>query len=189
MMRNKVTVLATIILTVWVISCSEGIHTSSWKAKGVDLKKYKTYAWVAPGDTALNGRRDDKLFAGTIQNAADNELRKKGMVMDVNSPDAVFMFDTHLEDRLKYSQSPTLTMGVGFGGPGYYVGGYAPVAGGQITASPYKEGFLVIEMFDLKTKQSVWRGYANKSLDDSSDITAIIQTAVHNIFVYLPIKH
>lgn len=176
-------------------SCSNGIHTSSWKAKGVDLKAYKSYAWVVPGDSVLGRRRDDKLYGGTIQYLADTELKAKGMVVNTQQPDAVFMFDTRLEDHVQYSQSPSVSVGVGvgspgyYGGPGYYVGGMVPVAGGDITATYYKQGTLVIEMYDLKTQKLLWRGTASKDLDQSTDINYTLTKAIHDLFIYLPIKH
>ena len=168
-------------------SCSNGIHTSSWRAKGVDLKKFKSYAWLAPGDSALNTRRDDKLYAGTIQAVANESLKHKGMILKSDNPDAIFMFDTRLEDHMKYTQSPTLSVGVGYGGPGYYVGGMAPVAGGEITAEAYQKGMLIIEMYDVQTRELVWRGTAASALDYRSDIVAIIRKAVKDLFIYLPI--
>ncbi len=176
-------------------SCAEGIHTSSWKAKGVDLKAYKSYAWVAPGDSALGSRRDDKLFGGTIQTVADGELKAKGFVVNTQAPDAVFMFDTRLEDHVRYTQSPSVSVGFGvgspgyYGAPGYYMGGMVPVAGGDVTASYYKQGTLVIEMYDLKTSKLLWRGWASKELDETTDINYLLRKAIHDIFIYLPVKH
>lgn len=180
-----------------LVSCSSSTKTSSWKAKGVDLKPYKSYAWLAPGDTTLGLRRDDKLYAGTIQQAADAELQKKGMVVDTQNPDAVFIFDTRLEDHVRYSQSPTVSVGVGvgvgapgyYGGPGYYMGGSVPVAGGEITADYYKQGTLIIDMYDLKTNKLLWRGFAKKDIDYTTDMDYTLRKAIHDIFIYLPIKH
>ncbi len=184
-----------LILLALLSGCSSGIHTSSWKAKGVDLKAYKSYAWVVPGDTTLGHRRDDKLYGGSIQYLADTELKAKGMTVDTQGPDAVFMFDTRLEDHVRYSQSPTVSVGFGvgapgyYGGPGYYMGGSVPVAGGEVTANYYKQGTLVIEMYDLKTQKLLWRGWAMKDLDYSTDMDYTLRKAIHDIFVYLPIKH
>jgi len=183
------------VLALFVLGACGGIKTSSWTAKGVNLKGYKSYAWVVPGDSTLGHRRDDKLYAGTIQYVADTELKAKGMVVDTNQPDAVFMFDTRLEDHVRYSQSPTVSVGFGvgspgyYGGPGYYMGGMVPVAGGEVTANYYKQGTLVIEMYDLKTNKLLWRGWATKELDYSTDMDYTIRKAVHDIFIYLPIKH
>ena len=184
------------ITSIVACSCSSELKTSSWRAKGVDLKQYKSYAWLAPGDTSFNRRRDDKLFAGTIQQASDTELQGKGMVANTTSPDAVFIFDTHLEDHVNYTQSPSVSVGVGvgmapgyYGGPGYYMGGMVPVAGGEVTANYVKQGTLIIEMYDLKTNKLVWKGWGSKELDYTSDVNYILRKAIHNIFIYLPIKH
>jgi hypothetical protein len=136
----------------------------------------------------LSMRRDDKLFAGTIYHFANLELKKKGMTLVNQHPQAVFIFDTQTQDRFKYTQSPTLNVGVAYGGPGYFVGGMAPVAGGNITAIPYKEGTLIIEMFDVRSRQLVWRGWAQAALNDTSDLNRILQRATREIFVRLPVK-
>lgn len=194
-MSIKSEVFLFVLITVLLTSCASGYQTQSWKAKGVDLKSYKSYAWVVPGDTVLGHRRDDKLYGGTIQSVADSELKAKGMTVDTQQPDAVFMFDTRLEDHVRYTQSPTVSVGFGvgspgyYGGPGYYMGGMVPVAGGDVTANYYKQGTLVIEMYDLKTQKLLWRGWATKDIDYSTDMDYTLRKAIHDIFIYLPIKH
>jgi hypothetical protein len=69
------------------------------------------------------------------------------------------------------------------------MGGTVPVAGGEITESYYKQGTLLISMYDLKTQKELWRGWAKKELDYSTDMDYTIRKAIHDIFVYLPIKH
>jgi hypothetical protein len=184
-----------LMLVILLSACSSGIHSSNWRAKGVDLKAYKSYAWMVPGDTVLGHRRDDKLYGGSIQYLADAELKAKGMTVDTHNPDAVFMFDTRLEDHVRYSQSPSVSVGVAvaspayYGGPGYYVGGVVPVAGGEVTASYYKQGTLIIEMYDLKTHKLLWRGWASTDIDYATDMDYTLRKAIKDIFVYLPIKH
>ena len=133
--------------------------------------------------------RKDKLFAGTIYLYANEELKKKGMVMVKSKPDVVFMFDTQVEDHMRYTQSATLSVGVGYGGPGYYVGGSVPVAGGKITEVPYQEGRLIIEMFDARSGKILWRSWAQKTLDYKSDLNIIIKNAMKDMMYTLPIKH
>lgn len=177
-------------------SCGAGIKTSSWKANGVNLKDYQSYAWIAPGDSTLGHRRDDKLYAGTIQHFADEELKNKGFKVDNQNPQAVFMFDTRLEDHVRYTQSPTVGVGVAvvgnpgyYGAPSYYMGGMIPVAGGDVTTSYYKQGTLIIEMYDLKTSKLLWKGWASKDIDETTDVNYLLQKAIHDIFFYLPVKH
>ena len=126
----------------------------------VDFNKFKTYAWLAPGDSVLNRYRSDKLYAGAINLAANQALATIGLKQDAENPDAIFMYYTGVEEITKYSQSPTLSVGVGVAGPGYYVEGSAPVAGGKITATTVEDGTMKFVMYDTETKKwygRVWR--------------------------------
>ena len=82
-----------------------------------DFKKFKTYAWLAPGDSVLNRYRSDKLYSGYIVHSANKELASRGLKVDTLKPDAIFLFYTTVEEITTYSQSATLSMGVGVAGP------------------------------------------------------------------------
>ncbi|GAA0878652.1 DUF4136 domain-containing protein [Algoriphagus jejuensis] len=172
-----------------LFSCGTIMQTYSYKAKGVDLDTYKTYAWVNLEHFVDENKEGEKRYARYILELANAELVKKGFVLDVENPDAVFQFDTKIENKIQYSQSPTVSVGVGFGGPGYYVGGAMPVSGGQITQSSYEEGVLSVEMFEPKTGKLVWRGWAQEEISFETDIEADLKMAVRNIFMKLPVKH
>lgn len=154
----------------------------------IDFKKFKTYAWLAPGDSALNSYRDDKLYAGAITLAANQELNRRGLQKVDLNPDAVFIFYTGVEEITQYSQSPTLSIGVGVAGPGYYVAGSAPVAGGKITATTIEDGTLKFVMYDTDTKRIVWTGMINKKFKMSDDIEKIIMDYTVKIFKKYPVK-
>lgn len=153
-----------------------------------DFKKYKTYAWLAPGDSVFNRRRHDKLYGGTIMYAANQELKSRGMSMDTLNPDAIFLFYTQVDEKTKYSQSAILSVGVGVAGPGYYAYGSAPVAGGKITASIEDDGTLTFDMYDMKTRSLVWSGGVNKTFSPKDDVENIIGDYTKKIFKKLPIK-
>ena len=153
-----------------------------------DFKKFRTYAWLAPGDSVLNRYRNDKLYCGYITYAANQELQSRGLKMDTLRPDVIFVFKTSVEEFTRYSESPTLSVGVGVAGPGYYVAGYTPVAGGKITASTEEDGALSYDMYDTSTKKLVWTGRADKTFKMSDDIEKIIFDVTEKIFKKLPIK-
>lgn len=153
-----------------------------------DFAKFKTYAWLAPGDSVLNRYRSEKLYAGYITYAANQELKSRGLKSDTLKPDAIFVFNTGVNEVTKYSQSPTLSVGVGVGGPGYYVGGSVPVAGGNITATTVEDGTLSYDMYDTQTGKLVWTASTRKTFKMSDDIQQILGIATKNIFKKLPIK-
>lgn len=154
----------------------------------VDFKKFKTYAWLAPGDSVLNRYRSEKLYAGAISLAANQALETIGLKQDAENPDAIFMYYTGVEEITKYSQSPTLSVGVGVAGPGYYVAGSAPVAGGKITATTVEDGTMKFVMYDTQTKKMVWSGMANKTFKMSDDLEKIVMDYTTKVFKKYPIK-
>jgi len=181
----------TILLVAFVVSLVSSLQAQSVKSDydtKTDFKKFKTYAWLAPGDSVLNRYRSDKLYSGYIVHSANLELSGRGLKMDTLRPDAVFMFFTTVEEITTYSQSPTLSLGLGVAGPGYYVAGYAPVAGGKITVSTEGEGMLKYMMFDTATGKVIWNGLVEKKFKLTDDIEKIISDYTAKIFKKYPVK-
>lgn len=178
-----------LVLLCTMMACSSMMKTYSYKSKGVDLKEYKTYAWVNLEHFVDENKAGEKRYARYILDLANEKLLEKGFKLDVENPDAVFQFDTRIENRVSYSQSPTVSVGVGFGGPGYYVGGAMPVSGGQVTQNNYEEGILTIEMYEPKTGKLIWKGWAEEPIHFETDIEADLKKAVSHIFMTLPVKH
>lgn len=195
-MTHGFKLLLCIVSAVTFYSCS-GIKVSISKGDPDELKKYKTYAWIAPGDTALNTRRDDKMYAGLIQKLANQELQDKGMKIDNQNPDAVFMFDTRIEDKSASRNNPTTAAPYGYGyggytygytGSAYYSGAYNPMHGLESSVMIVEEGTLSYSMFDRQTGKLLWKGSAAKTLKPKTNIEATIKKATRFIFAKLPIK-
>ena len=166
--------------------CAQSVKSD--KNTKTDFRKFKTYAWLAPGDSVLNRYRAEKLYGGYIMHSANRELASKGLKMDTLKPDAIFVFYTSVEEITVYSQSATLSVGVGVAGPGYYVSGYAPVAGGKITESTEEDGMLKYVMFDTQTKEMVWTGMVEKRFKLTDDVEKIISDYTNKIFKKYPQK-
>lgn len=109
-------VLCTVALASY--TCKVKVFTSY--DKKTDFSNYKTFAWIAPYDTVINMHRKDKPYGNYIVKVCDQELFKKGMVLDTVNPDVVFMFDTRLNETIEYKQSPVTSVGVAVYAPAYY---------------------------------------------------------------------
>ncbi len=182
-----------LLLAFFLVSCG-GIQIDSTQTKGVDLRKYKTYAWGKPGnpehDPNQEVRKDNKKpYAGLIKRLANEELLKKGFVLDTLQPDAIFVFNSRVEERITYSQGNVNT-GYGYDGMGYYGGGYyTPVGVGRSSHHAYEEGMLYVDMLDTKTRTPLWGGWAKKKLTAKSDVEADVRSAVKQIFSRLKVNH
>ena len=165
-----------------------GQSVKSDRNTSTDFKKFTTYAWLAPGDSVLNRYRADKLFGGYIVHVANQELRSRGLTLDTLRPHAIFVFYTDVQEITTYSQSATLSLGVGVAGPGYYISGSAPVAGGKITASTEQDGMLKYVMYDTETQKIVWTGMVEKTFKATDDVEKIIGDYTAKIFKKYPVK-
>ena len=195
--KNIPTLSVVLLSLILLASCSGSLKVSSYKKPETNFSSYKTYAWIAPGDSTLNSRRDDKVYAGFIQHSANDELKKKGMILDNKNPDVIFIFDTKIDEREELRRTPAVS-GSGYGGyagytygysgPGYYLGDSAPIYGGGLASISVEEGTLMYSMYNRKG-DLLWRGSGVKTLTAKTNIEKTIKGATRSIFSKLPIKH
>ena len=108
---------------------------------------YKTYSWVK-GTTAPNPLNDQRLHA-----SVDQRLAARGLTQTAASPDLVVT--THVTTQEHRELVPT-----GFAyGPWW--GGY-----GGAYVDTMVEGTLILDFYDAKTKQMVWRGVATATASE-----------------------
>jgi hypothetical protein len=184
--RNLKSSLSISLIVLLLLSCSGGLKISSNLSKGVDLKKYKTFAWSKPENRDHESRNDDKIYSGLILQLANEELLKRGLALDTLNPDAIFIFDTRVEEGMTYSRGVPEYTGFGYNGFGYYNSYYTP---GHVKQSEIETGMLYIDMLDAKTKVPIWGGWAEKKLSAKSDGEAIVRSAVKGIFSKMPLKN
>ncbi|MDZ7648187.1 MAG: DUF4136 domain-containing protein [Cytophagales bacterium] len=126
-----------IFLLIVLLGACAGLQVDSAQTKGVTLEKYKTYAWGKPGDPDNDpnykpGKESKKMYGGLIKRLADEELLKKGFKLDTLQPDAIFAFNSRVEENLSVSHSNITEADYYGSGFGYYSSGYyspARVAG------------------------------------------------------------
>lgn len=117
-----------------------------------DFSTLKAYQWMpATGNAA-----SDELLVGRIRNAVDSQLQAKGHTLATDNPD--FLIAMQLSGRSTYGGSTGVGMSVGIP-----VGsrGRISVGGGKSKAIEKKEGTLVLDFLDAKTKSLAWRGTAS----------------------------
>jgi len=194
---KQILIFSSFALTILLTSCTGGMNTFSDYDKGVDLNKYKSFAWTTPGyaDDSPQNQQMTASYNKLIMNGSNDILKKKGMVLDTTNPDAIFKFSGGLDKKTAYSQSPTVSVGVAvaspyyYGGGGYYGGVSVPVSGGKVTEHRADEAFIYIQMFDTKTKALLWTGGARKTIDNSADTQKNLILALQAIYSNLKIKH
>jgi hypothetical protein len=134
----------------------------------VDFSKYKTYAFTRE---SIDGVQLDQLNSDRIFRAFEKELAAKGLTKSDN-PDVMINLHLKTQQRVQAVANTTST-GMGMGGMGGMgMGGWGMGGMGMgmgmsqttINYNEYTDGTMFVTMYDLSTKQLVWRGIGTKTL-------------------------
>ena len=136
----------------------------------IDFSQYKTFAFR---DSAEDLRDSNQLGHTRVQNAIRRQMTggDLGATAVLEDPDLWVTYHTSEKDEIRVNQT-TVGMGYGSGwyGSRWRYGGYwgSPYGGSYTTSvSTYTKGTLVIDIWDAKREQMVWRGIATDVLPSS----------------------
>jgi hypothetical protein len=179
----------TIALIAWVglVGACATISTGSHYDETNNFGLYETFSWIDenPYINDASSVRVDPLTQSKIQNAIQDKLEQKGysFVEDRDNADFVLAYVVGTREKIRISSYP-----VGYRGSwGWHVHGSHYYVH-EYTQHSYTEGTLSIDIFDGKTKQPVWHGWAEKSITESDrkDPSAIIKEGVAKLLESFP---
>ena len=104
--------------------------------------------------------------------------------MPPDVPDMVVAYSVGSEDKVRVHQSPGRTVTAYPYGGRYHYGAWHSTS--SVSVQQYTEGTLSIELYDSKTEQAVWVGWASKRLSRSDDSRTVITEAVSKILQEFP---
>jgi len=118
-----------------------------------NFSQYKTYSWeeIKPANSLWDTR---------IKNAVDAQLQAKGWTQVASGGDVCIV-----AVKTTQTQRTLQTFYDGFGG-GWRWRGFGGMGEATTTEQDYKEGTLVVDLYDAKTKQLIWRGSAEDTLSN-----------------------
>jgi Domain of unknown function (DUF4136) len=120
-----------------------------------NFSQYKTYSWQAI-------KPENSLWDARIKSAVDAQLAAKGWTqVDSGGDISVVAIKT------TQTQRTLQTFYDGFGG-GWRWRGFGGMGQSTTTEQDYKEGTLVVDLYDAKTKQLIWRGSAQDTVSDKA---------------------
>lgn len=178
---------AVLILAASLSACS-AIRTGAHYDLTSNFSGYRSYSWIAANPLILGSGRQSSISPLTqshITRVIAAELQRKGFVF-ADSPDEAdfivcFTLGTRAGiDARSYPVAYQGTWGWHLYGRHYYTN--------QVHHRSYTEGTLSIDIFDGKSKQPVWHGWASKTISDANrqKPTPIIKKAVAQVFEQFP---
>jgi hypothetical protein len=163
------------------------------------LSNYNTFAYLPNTNAEVEGDmyNDENINTGIVE-AVKTNLTQNGFELERSNPDLLILLSTATDREVGTTTDPVYatypyTTGVTtispYYGSNYYYGygGYNNVIGYDTDTYSYKEGTLVINLIDRKTKNTVWKGVATDAIYDQTSPGAIRQM-VNDIFEKFPGK-
>ena len=137
----------------------------------VDFSNYKTFAWAETEETSV--KDSDPMMHDRIVKAIEKQLISGGLEMVDKDPDLYVTYHTNEKDQMNLN---TTTFGYGYG-PGWGWDPYwdfgGPAMGTSTTSvQTYKQGTLIIDIWDASTKEAIWRGSAEAIVQENPEKSA-----------------
>jgi Domain of unknown function (DUF4136) len=142
--------------------------------KSADFTQYKTFMWIKEPNTTT-----DPLMRQRMIDDVNSALTARGLQLVTS--DADLGVAAHAATKQERSLN---TFYNGFGGGWRWGGGFGS---STTTVDTYQVGTLVVDLFDSKTKEAVWRGTASKTLSGNPQKNAEnLNKAVEDMFKKFP---
>lgn len=135
-------------------TCVFGQQVKTDYDRGTNFAQYKTYSWEKV-------QTQDALWVDRIKSAVNAQMAAKGFSEVPAGGDVAIV-----AVEMTKNQQTLNTFYDGFGGGWRWGGGFGA---STTTVDKYKVGTLVVDMFDAKTKNLIWRGSASDTLSNKSD--------------------
>ncbi|MBU8977911.1 MULTISPECIES: DUF4136 domain-containing protein [unclassified Lysobacter] len=147
---------------------------------GTPFSSYRTYTWLKKPE----GR--SPLVEQRVVAAIDAKLAAHGW-QQTSGTDADVGIAAHVATQQQQTLD-TFYSGPAWGGYGWgRWGGGVGMGSATTTVRNYEVGTLVVDMFDMKTKQAIWRGTASGTVPDSPEqVNAKAQAGVDKMFADFP---
>ena len=140
--------------------------------KKVDFKKYKTFKFE-PGKVIrkLGVQDTDNTFMNQyIDESVTKDLVAKGLSPTNDHPDLVITYLAGAREKREiqnYMSNPGFFPYAGF--YGYGMGGWWGPGWNNFWVRNYEEGTVIIDIYDVKTAQLIWRAYAVSSINNFNE--------------------
>ena len=171
-------VLIAFILFLFLAKVTFAIDTKTDYDRAADFSRYKTFCWQKV-------ETQNPLWIERIKAAVSSALLAKGW-SQAESSSSCDVAVLAIEMKRNHDTVNTFydNFGGGWGWRGFGAGGFGEAT---TTTDTYQTGTLIVDLFDAKSKNLVWRGSATDTLSDKSDKNIKkLANSVHKLFEHFP---
>ena len=159
-------------------SCSPSLMVRSDYDRQTNFSQYTTYGFYNPSLNSQDAVMGSKLMLKRMTQAMNREMENRGYKFATNDADILVGFSTDSQNVQSVQSNNNFSpfWGWRFGGMN------------QVSSRNYEENRIVISLYDGKTKDMVWQGYAKGEINDRNrkDREALVYDVVSKIMHEYP---
>jgi hypothetical protein len=169
-MKTKILILAALLCFMPSVVSAQDVYVTS--SPSANFSSYHTYAW---GQQQNPNQIANSFLAQEAQTQINNQLQSKGLklVKETENPDLVVVGSGGMKTQTSYNAYGMRMIGGGMG---------------SITPEQSVIGTLIVDIYDVKEKELVWRGIAQGTLNEknSQKNMQLVDKAVAKMFKKYP---
>ena len=147
----RLNILPSFLFLTMLMACASGRVNYDYDPDA-NFASLKTFDWMKQSAKASVGVKEalarNTLLDKRIKNAVNRQLTAKGLKQDSSNPDFVIAYHVGVEDKINNQD-----WGYSYAVRGRYWG----VRTRDVQVHQYKEGTLILDFVDAKTKELLWR--------------------------------
>lgn len=188
-MNRKNLGIGSFLLIAAIVLAGCGVQSYVEKDPSVDLRQYKTFAWINERGTKQENNKPYKDFKETyLMDLVTRELEKNGWQKAKSNPDVLIDYDIMIENETRRHSDPVYSRSAvryfynpytGRINSIYYPSRYL---GEDSYTVPYKSGTITINIVDNDSDKLVWQGWAETEVTQKSISKDDMEKIVKSIF-------
>lgn len=155
----QIAVVGCLLLLSCVLASAQDIRFNY--KQGTNFSSYKTYKWVQ----IPNAQYPNSILDSQIKEAIEAQLALKGLQKTEDNPDLYVTYQAAINQEKQWNSYST---GGDMWGWGRW-GGWGGMGTTTTTSQTINVGTLAVDLYDVSTKEQVWRGDATKTLGSGKD--------------------
>lgn len=166
MLKIKLIIMLTILFAMTGCVSTQQARVDFDRNSEIVTSHYKTFAWLSEGKVLAEPMDANPVMKVRIDNAIEQAFIAKGyqLITDAEAADFTISYTIGSRDKVKVDSLPTTYHSAFLWGHGYY-GSFGMTNNNHVRN--YTEGKLAIDVYDVKSHQPVWHGWAVKRIKSS----------------------
>jgi hypothetical protein len=161
---KSIFVVLIVAFAIFAMGCASSVTVKYDFDKEANFASLKTFDWLPVPTMAVGSVKSaierNSLLDKRVKTSVNEQLAAKGFTQTSDNPDVLVTYHVGVEDKVNVTD-----WGYNYAGYGRYYGGWG---GSSVDVYQYTQGTLLIDIIEAKSKQLIWRGAGQGTVEQGA---------------------